>query len=692
MATLGKIRNHGVFLLIIISVVLLIFVLGDVVRNGQTISNNNKANVGRVNGEKIRYQDFYQAIAEYTDFLKIERNNETLTDEMTEQIRQETWERIVMRKVIEADAKTIGMNVPHSEFKELTIGNNPSPIIAGRAMFRDENGQFNPSLVAGLIRDLENSDIAKQVGDERVLKYKNYWTFLEQIVKDSRLTEKYNTLLSKSMVINSLEAKYAYEANKTSVDLVYAMKPYFLVPDSTVSVAKTDIEALYKSRKEQFKQDASADIIYVIFDIKPSEADFLAIEEEMNKSKEEFTTTEDIIGTTNDLSDVPYMDVFLVKEDIATDLQEFAFSGESGIFGPVLSEKDNTFRMAKVIEKTIAPDSVMLNVFQIKDAKSEDEYKNKVDSMMKILTGANFMELGGQEVGWLRETYTNFQKDIRDAAFKASLNVPFTVELNGFPQIFIVTEKTAPVAKVKLAVIEREVVPSKQTQAKINQDATEFASKVTTADILSAIAQEKGYIAIPATNIDHNAPRLGNIKNSREIIRWAFDSKVNSVSDVKEYDNKLVVAGVTRKNKEGYKTLEDVTPMLEAELRRDKKFELMKGDFQGKSIEQLKAENFTSDTIRNLTFGAMSAGSLGNDAHVRALAPMAEVNKISAPVKGNMGAYVFEVFQKNESEVPFDAKQQISFMSYMQNQYMFQYMIEALKKASDVKDERYKFF
>ena len=691
MATLGKIRSHGVLLLIVFGVMLLLFILTMNKADGIPFTKQNTT-VGKVNGEKIDYHDFYQKITEYTDFIKIENNIESLTDEQTDQIRQETWDRIVMRKVIEADAKAIGMSVPYEEFKELTIGNNPSSIIAGRQMFRDENGQFDPKRVTMFISQLDNAEIAQQVRNDELLKAKNYWTFLEQIVKDTRLTEKYNTLLSKALVINSLEAKYAYEGNKTSVDLVYAMKPYFLVPDSTVNVSKSDLNALYKKRKEQYKQDATCDIIYVVFDIKPSQEDFLTIEEEINKAKAEFSTTEDIIGTTNDLSDVPYQDIFLSKDDIAADLQEFAFSGERGvIFGPFLGE-DNTYKMAKIIEKTVAPDSVMLSVFPIKNAQSEDDYKHKSDSMMKILTGANFMELGGQEVGWLRETYTNFQKEIRDAAFKASVNVPFMVEINGFPQILIVTEKTKPVAKVKLAVIEREVVPSKQTQIKIHQDATHFASEISSADQIAAKAQEKGYFAIPATYINHNAPRLGNVRNSREIIRWAFDSKVNSVSDVKEYGNQIVVAGVTRKNKEGYKTLEEVTPMLEAELRRDKKFELMKSDFAGKSIEQLKAENFTTDTIKNVSFGAMSAGSLGNDAPIRALAPMAEINKISAPVKGNMGAYVFEVFQKNENPMPFDAKQHIAFMNYMQNQNIFQYVFEALKKASNVKDERYRFF
>ena len=691
MATLGKIRNHGVLLLIFIGAALLIFIVTDFINNGQAFFNDQKANVGKINGEKIKYQDFYTSIAEYTDFYKIEMNNESMDDEMTEQIRQETWNQVVMRKLVEEDASRIGMTVPLSELKELTIGDNPSPIISGRKIFRDENGVFNPTNVASLISKLDDAEVVRQVQSEDLLKMRHYWSFLEQTVKNSCLSEKYNVLMSKALVINSLEAKYAYEDSKTSVDLVYAMKPYFVVPDSTVSVSMSAVNELYNKRKEQFKQEATCDISYVVFDIKPSAEDFQAVEENINEAKAEFISTEDIVATTNDLSDVPYQDIFLAKEDVANDLQEFAFSGEKNVvFGPFLSE-NNIYKMAKIVEKTHAPDSVKLSSFPINNAQSLEDLKHKTDSMMKILTGANFEELGGKEIGWLRETYVHFPKEVRDAAFKASVNVPFTVEMNGYQQILCVTEKTSPVAKVKLAVIQREVAPSKQTQAKILQDATQFGAELTGADKMAEKAQEKGYFLIPANNLTRNAQNLGNVKHSREIIRWAFESNVNSITDVKECGTQLVVAGVTRKNKEGYRAVEDVKPMLETELRRDKKFDILKKEFEGKSIEQLKSENYTTDTVRNLAFGSTSAGSLGNDAAIFALAPIAEVNKISAPVKGNSGTYVFTVLQKNENPMSFDAKNMITMMN-MKNQNMFYYVIEALKKTGDVKDERYKFY
>ena len=53
MATLGRIRNHGVLLLIVIGVALLIFIVTDFVNNGSTFFREQKANVGSIDGDKV---------------------------------------------------------------------------------------------------------------------------------------------------------------------------------------------------------------------------------------------------------------------------------------------------------------------------------------------------------------------------------------------------------------------------------------------------------------------------------------------------------------------------------------------------------------------------------------------------------------------------------------------------------------
>jgi len=297
MATLGRIRNHGVLLLIVIGVALLIFIVTDFVNNGSTFFREQKANVGSIDGDKVKYNDFLASLNQMQDFYKVERG-QNIDDQMSEQIRQEVWNQIVMRQVIEKDARNIGMGVSKQELSDLIMSKNPSPLIMMRPVFQNpETGMFDPNIVANFIKELESADGNKNANPEQVVLMKNYWKFIETNVKFGSLFEKYNTLLTKSLVTNTKEAQFAYNNSKYSVDVLYAMKPYFTIADSTVKVADSDVEALYKKKKEQFKQDPYVDIDFVVFPIKPSEEDIDAVRKQIETAKVGFAAVNDSLLT-----------------------------------------------------------------------------------------------------------------------------------------------------------------------------------------------------------------------------------------------------------------------------------------------------------------------------------------------------------------------------------------------------------
>lgn len=57
--------------------------------------------------------------------------------------------------------------------------------------------------------------------------------------------------------------------------------PYSSIPDSTITVTKSEIAAYVKEHKEQYQQEPARDIQYVLFEEKPSEADDAAIKTEL---------------------------------------------------------------------------------------------------------------------------------------------------------------------------------------------------------------------------------------------------------------------------------------------------------------------------------------------------------------------------------------------------------------------------
>ena len=429
MATLGRIRNHGVLLLIVIGVALLIFIVTDFVNNGSTFFREQRANVGSIDGEKVKYNDFFALINQAQDFVKVEQNRE-LDDNAFESIRQDVWNQLVMQTIVEKDARKIGMIVSKQELSDLIIGANPSPYISSRPMFQNpETGMFDHTMVARLIQELDN--VSKSEGQnidmEQVNRLRNYWKYLETNIKSATLIDKYNTLLSKALVVNSKEAQFAYNNSKTSVDVIYAMKPYFTIADSTINIDDKDIKALYDKRREQFVHEPSADISVVVFPISPSAEDIDAVKAQIDAAKAGFIAVSDstIVDSVNYNSDVPYVDVFLSAQDVDADLKEFAFaSSKNEVYGPIFI--GNTFKMAKIVDTKMAPDSVKLSLIALQEATPEAT-KRKADSIMNLAKTVPFAQLAAQnsldkasgrrggDIGWVREPM--IAQDIAKKAF-----------------------------------------------------------------------------------------------------------------------------------------------------------------------------------------------------------------------------------------------------------------------------------
>src|ERR1035437_5576485 len=435
MATLEKIRSKGVLLVVVVGLALLAFIVGDFLKEGSNYFNKSKAIVAKIEGEDINIKEYSAAIDQMTEVYKIETGKSELNDEMMTQIRQSVWENLVNEKILDAEAKKLGLTVSKEELSDRLIGNNIHPLILQRRSFAGENGQFSRPQLVQFLNSLEETPTSEEM-KQQIGKAKNYWMFWEKNVKNSILQEKYNALISKSVPANSIDAKMAYQDRKTSVDVSYVVEPYFLVPDSAVKVSTGEIKERYTKQKEQYKQDANCGFNYVTFDIKPMKEDYMEAEKWMNKLSGEFKTTNDVPGLVNSNSDIMYNGHNYSEKTVPEDLKGFAFSGKTGdVYGP--SFKNDTYMMARIMQSGIMQsDSVKLrHIFLLtKDA-------GKSDSLLAAIhNGADFGELAkkysavkqtaanGGEIGWLTEGMQGVDKEITANAFNKTKNEVFTIK------------------------------------------------------------------------------------------------------------------------------------------------------------------------------------------------------------------------------------------------------------------------
>ena len=668
MTTLQRIRNHGVILLVVVGIAMLAFILGDFLNSGSSFFNKNRENVGVIAGHKVHYTEYETAKDQLTEVYKIESGSNDINEDLSIQIRNQVWQMLLMDYTLREQADKIGMVVTAEELSELCIGANPHQLIRQRRAFYDETGNFNRFALINFLNSLAQTPETQEQA-ANMQQAKSYWMYWENAVRLTHLQEKYVDLLSKLVTANPLDAKYAFEAGQTSVDVEYIEQPYFAVADSLVKVTNADIKKLYDAQKEQYKRVPNRSLVYVSFPIVPSESDYAEVERLMKSIENDFQTKEDITAIVNSNSDILYDGQDYSETTIPAEYKEFAF-GKGAKKGQYteLTFADGTYSMARLM----------------------DCGYTKSDSVELILV-ANGEGTEDVELGWYQAH--ELQKTIADPAFAGRKGSTFTVSTGMGEQTFKIADKSKPTPKVKLAILSRKVTPSSRTYGVLYNEAKQFIVNNGTVELLREAAQEQGLSLTPAFGLNENADKVNDLKNSRGIVRWAFEANEGQLSDVFECGEQFIVAALTEVNEGDYRTIDEVRMELTMQATTDKKADYLINQLKGVSTLEEAAKVFDAEiqTAENVTLASSRMGAAGIEPAVIGTALALENNTTSAPVKGNAGVYMVRIGEKKVAEGELNAEQEISNMN-MRTSYTIPYQAVALiEQNAKIEDNRARF-
>lgn len=668
MATLQKIRNHGVLLLVIVGLAMLAFIMGDFINSGSSFFNRGRENVGEIAGHKVHYTEYEAAKDQLTEVYKIESGRTDIDEDLSAQIRNQVWQMMLMDYTLREQAEEIGMDITAEELSNLCIGENPHQLIRSRRAFYDETGNFNRFALINFLNSInQEAQDAEQAANLK--QAKTYWMYWEKAVRLTYMQEKYTALVSKLVTANALDAKYAFDGRQTSVDVQYVEQPYFAVPDSAVKVTNGDIKKLYAQHKEEYKQTPNRTIEYVDFAIVPSENDFAEVEHTMRSLENDFRTRPDVENVVNGNSDVLYDGRDYSIETIPAEYKDFAF-GKNAKKGDCtdLAFADNTYAMARIM----------------------DCGYNKSDSVqLRLLANGEGTE--DVELGWFQAN--EIQKNIATPAFNGKKGDKFTVSSGMGEQTFQIVDKSVPTPKVKLAILSRTVGASSKTYSILYNKAKQFIVNNGTEEKFRTAAAEEGLTVMPAYALNANADKVADLKNSRPIVRWAFEAKEGQVSDVFECGDRFVVAMLTETHDGDYRTLDEVRAELVVEATNNKKAEYIINQLNGVSTLDEAAKLFDTDvkTAENVSLSSYRFGSTGIEPAVIGTAMAMADNSVSAPVKGNMGVYMLQIGQKHTAAGELNAEQEISQLN-MRTSYSLPYQaINLMEQKAKVEDNRARF-
>lgn len=714
MATLQTIRSKGPLLVVVIGLALFAFIAGDAWRILQP--HQGVQDVGEVNGDVLSAQDYQKLVDEFSEVIKLTNGLTSLNETQLASVKDQVWQSYVNNKLISEEAEKLGLTVTDAEIQAI-IDEGTHPMLMNTPFRNPQTGAFDKDMLKKFLVDYANINNSQMPA--QYVEYYNtmgkFWNFIEKTLKQSLLTEKYQSLIAKSLIANPVSAEDAFKSRTEQTDMLVAAVPYSSINDSLVKVSDDEIRSLYNKKKEQYKQLVETrNIRYVDVQVLPSDADRKAVLDEVTEYSEQLNNTTTDMGafirTTG--SAVSYSDIPVNKSVLPSDVVARLDSiGMNEVFGPYYNQTDDSYNAFKIIAKVNAPDSIMFRQIQVY-AESEERTKTLTDSIFDAIKGgAKFEDIAkvyGQtgEINTLAaSSWEGGQINAENETFiKALIDQPVKelakIQIGQANVILQVMDKKAMQQKYKVAVVKRNVEFSNDTYNEAYNKFSQFVAQTNNISELEKNAEEYGYTVLPRTDFSSAEHYIGGVPSTKEAIRWIFNAKENEVSPLYECGNNdhIMVVALEKINPKGYRNINSVADMLRAELRRDKKAEMIMADMKScTSIDQAKSvKNAISDSVKHVTFSAPAYVSItrASEPVIGAVAAKTAVNATSTPVKGNAGVYMVQVINKDNGTEKFDEKTEEATLTNMYARYSTQFnsFINDLYQKAEIKDNRYLLF
>ena len=695
MAVLEKLRGWGIVLSILVAIPLLLFIIdpSQVIQTIESVSS--KYDVGKIAGKSVSYSDFENDVKKFSTISETLSGNSSSSEQQQQQIRDMAWQSLLDRNLFMKNAKAAGINVGRDEILDLTSGETLSPVMSSNPVFFDETGSFSQDRVVDFLNAVESD----QSGRLALV-----WDYFQESILANQYHTKYNALFTAGSYENALQVKRAIEDNNTTANVDFVMVPMTYAQDSTVTVSDAEIKKFYNDHKNQFRQKASRDIEYAVFEVVPSKEDIAAAGKEFGDLYNEFSTTDNVRLFMQRNSDRQFSDRWYKAGELNSvnrEVESFVSANTSGVSPVIMS--GNNYLAARILESANVPDSVYVRHILLQGA----DVQSLADSLLGVVSrkGADFAAVAAVysddqgsnadeklgNIGWMTQ---NYMIPGMESVLTAKVGAPYIMKTSYGTHIVEVTKTSKPVLKKKVAVFEKETNASKETYNKYYNDANRLATLAQgSLAKYKAACDSIGTYSHPMT-ITEGTDSYGAISHAKQVTRWAFDNKPGKASNIITVDNKyFFVAAVKEEHKEGYATVAEASPSIRTRLYNEKYAVKKAADIaaQIEGLTDLEAiAGRLGTTVSSQSDVSFASVSRSLDPKFVGAVASAPENEISGPVAGNYGVYVFKVTGRETGS--FFTEEDARTAGARVSSYTTQMILPVMMDDADVKDNRERFY
>jgi len=706
MAILENIRKRTTVLILIIGLALFAFVISGIFTSNGFSGGKVGSSVGEINGEEIPIDAFRKKVE------RVSRNSGPTASSM--QLVNSVWNQIERNTILDQQIAALGIDIEQDQIIEVI---KSSPGLAQNPQFMNENGFFDEGKFRDFILQLKLNAPAQ---------YEDWLQDEEAIIENAK-QQAYFNLVRAGLGATLKEGELDYKLANDKVDIRYVRVPFTAIPDSTIAVSKSEIEAYIKDHEKKFTQEESRSIQFVYFEETPSDNDVAAIEAAINGLLDDtveyiedkdatdtisgFRKTKDVAAFLDRHSDAKFDTIFRAKNELPARFADSLMMLNIGeLFGPY--RDGDTFKVSRMMAKkpngSVKASHILITYAGAERAneavtRSKEEAEKKAKEVLEEAKKADaiFAQLArdnsdgpsaprGGDLGYFQEGVMT--PKFNDFAFGNPVGYIGLVETEFGYHIVKVDDKRD---LVQLATLTRDIEPSEETINTLFTDATKFEMAVTDSDkSFDELARENDYAVRPVNKfkaLDENLPGLGM---QRRIVQWAFNDDTK-LGDIRRFDvnDGYAVVQLTATYRKGLMAAEDASVTVLPLLRKEKKAAKIKADNSGKSMEDIASSNNTTiATATALTVKSPTIPGAGREPLVVGTAFSMKSGSTSKLIAGETGVFLVEVIKKEAAPALENYSTYANALQASNAAKVGSSVFNALKEKADIEDNRAVFY
>lgn len=745
MSVLETIRKRTGLLVGLIGLALVIFILQSALETGNSLFGSNERSMGRIAGKYIDYNDFVAKLKVATD--NYEQGGQRADDQTKQMLVEQVWNEFVSERVLKVAYKKVGVSVGDDELYDI-VAIHPHSIIVGQLtdkktgkivdQFAKPDGSIDPAKLQGFISQMTPDQ-------------EKYWKKVEEYVKDTRISEKYNSLLKKGLYVTANEGKIEYERQATSYNVDYVAKRYSTVSDSTIQVTDEELRKYYDENSYKFQNfETTRKIDYVTFDAYATNEDIEEIRQQMLSIADEFkkksAASEDsaLMQAENEGGAV---DIATVKKNTMSPMIDSSVftSPKGSVFGPYV--ENGMVKVSKLIETATVQDSGKVRHVLIAYAnsgaapdikRSKDQAKKLADSLCTLLkakkidfdkTVEKYSDDGGKKkpdlsnpqvkaqlerffpgkdtnnwkgkggnYGWIAEGSRDWVESFVKGATEHKKGDIFVTESQfGYHIMEVLDISKGTTTKYQLATVSRKIQPSEKTMNSFNLKASEFAGKYNTSELFTKGCEEQKLVPRVADNIRESDKQIPGLENPKDLIRWVYAGKKGDVSASFQFGTRFVVARLNEIKEKGQASFDQVKDDVTIKAKQEKKAQMFLKEMTdyaatAKTADELAMKmKLKAEQAKDLVFNSYSVPGLGKEDPMCGAISVLKQGVASPALKGMNAVYVVWVTSKKDPPAVKDYKATQNSANITLASRADYEAFEALKTLANIEDHKAKF-